>query len=159
MLGVSSIDPKAKVESLSVGQSQLVEIAKALANQPKILILDEPTASLSSMEIEQLFHSINILKQQQISIIYITHYLEDILKICDRVTVLRDGIKVSTTQTRETSIKGIVDSMLGDQEDLHQRDWQNQTITHTNKPILLELKNVSSQHVSRLNLSSMQEKL
>ncbi len=152
MLGVSSIDPKAKVESLSVGQSQLVEIAKALASQPKILILDEPTASLSSMEIEQLFQSIHALKQKQISIVYITHYLEDILKICDKVTVLRDGVNIFTNEVKETSIKEIVDGMLGEQENLQQKNWNNQETSHTNQKILLELKEVSNQSISQVNL-------
>ena len=152
LLGVNSISPKTLVQHLSVGQAQLVEIAKALANRPKVLILDEPTASLSNMEIQQLFHSINILKQRQISIIYITHYLEDIIKICDRVTILRDGSKIKTVATNETSIQEIVEDMLGNEEDLHQNNWRDQKTDLSKKPVLLELKNISNEHVSDINL-------
>jgi ribose transport system ATP-binding protein len=85
-----SIHPREHVENLSVGSKQLVEIAKALSTDSKILIFDEPTASLSQAEISSLFSVIQNLKKKGISIIYISHYLKDIFKLCDSVTVLLD---------------------------------------------------------------------
>lgn len=115
LLGVE-IDPSQRVETLSLGEQQLVEIAKALALDAKILVLDEPTASLSNNEINELFRVIEKLKASGISIIYITHYLADILRICDAVTVLRDGYSVLETPTSNTSVDALVEAMLGNKK-------------------------------------------
>ncbi len=85
------IDTRAKVVSLGVAQQQMVEVAKALSVHSTILIMDEPTAALTDREIEQLFATIHRLKQQGIGIIYISHRLQEVHQIGDRVTVLRDG--------------------------------------------------------------------
>lgn len=87
----SEIDLNKRVEDLTQGQKQIVEIAKALSYNARILILDEPTASLSANEVERLLDVIRTLKKQGISIIFITHSLQDVFRACDRVTVLRDG--------------------------------------------------------------------
>lgn len=108
-VGVANeISPDQLVESLSMGQRQLVEIAKALSSEARIIILDEPTASLSDQEIERLFVAIRRLQSEGVSLIYITHYLRDIFKICDRVSVLREGRCVQQWAVSETSVPRLV---------------------------------------------------
>ena len=92
MLGLN-INPLTKTGALGVGMQQMVEIAKALVRTPKILIMDEPTSSLSAAETERLFDVVESLKKKGITIIYISHKLEEIMLLADRVTVLRDGKK------------------------------------------------------------------
>ena len=112
MGGIDFISPDALVSALSTGEAQLVEIAKALAGKPRIVVLDEPTAALSDIETAQLFATMQTLKKQGISMIYISHYLEDVMRICDRITVLRDGRAVLSRRTSETSITEIIEHML-----------------------------------------------
>lgn len=149
MIGVDSdIDPQANVERLSVGQQQLVEIAKALAMESKVLILDEPTASLSNAEIEIFFKAIEKLKAQGISIIYITHYLKDIFQIGDHVSVLRDGYCVLSKPTAESSISELVEEMLGKTVE-HPKSWrtpsESKETDQWTRPPLLEFKKVSTE--------------
>jgi ribose transport system ATP-binding protein len=98
---------------LSAAQSQLVILARALVQNPQVFILDEPTARLGLEETEQLFNLLEILKQKQVTIIYISHRLEEIYQVCDRVTVLRDGLKVMTSRTAEISQEELVHQMIG----------------------------------------------
>ncbi|MBC7333088.1 MAG: sugar ABC transporter ATP-binding protein [Actinobacteria bacterium] len=107
------INPKSLVGELSVGSQQLVEIAKALSSESKILIMDEPTASLTHTEIDSLFDVIKRLKQKGISIIYISHYLRDIFEICDRITVLRDGRRIFTKKLEDTNLEEVISAMVG----------------------------------------------
>ena len=109
----AQILPTDKVEDISSGQKQIVEIIKALSNDPKILILDEPTASLTHAEIKILFLVIQRLQEEGISIIYITHYLRDVFSICDRVTVLRDGATVLKSKTSDITMSRLVAAMVG----------------------------------------------
>ncbi|MCE0555629.1 sugar ABC transporter ATP-binding protein [Motilimonas sp. E26] len=153
-LGVN-IDPRQKVESLSVGEQQFVEIAKALAMKAKILVLDEPTASLSNNEINELFKVVNKLKSQGIAIIYITHYLSDIMRICDAVTVLRDGYTVLETATADTSIDVLVEAMLGQKANT-QLTWARQIVPDNSASVpLLELRDVSTAMLSHVSLKVM----
>ncbi len=115
-VGISSLSLDSYVSELSAGESQLVEIAKAIAGNPNIIVFDEPTASLSDFEIKRLFETIERLRVQGHAIIYITHYLEDVMQLCDSVTVLRDGKVISTTATEHSTIESIVKDMLGEQE-------------------------------------------
>ena len=87
----AGIDPRALVEDLRIGQQQLVEIAKAVAQDARILILDEPTSALSATEVEVLFRIIGDLKARGVAIVYISHRLEELIRIGDFITVLRDG--------------------------------------------------------------------
>lgn len=107
------IDPTALVKSLSVAQQQMVEIAKALSLNAEVLIMDEPTSSLTESETQQLFHIINELKRQGVSIVYISHRLDELKHIIDRVTVMRDGKFVGTDEFSETSLDDIVSKMVG----------------------------------------------
>ena len=95
-----ALDPRADVRKLSIGQQQMLMIARALATSPKVLILDEPTTSLSSADVEQLFRVVRKLKEKGTSIIFVTHKLAEILELTDRVTILRDGRNISTFRAR-----------------------------------------------------------
>ncbi len=86
-LGVTSIDPNENAGDLSVGKQQMIEIARAISTNAKMIIMDEPTAALTDREIESLFEVIDSLKKQGVSIVYISHRMEEIFKICDRITV------------------------------------------------------------------------
>ncbi|WP_248925912.1 sugar ABC transporter ATP-binding protein [Paenibacillus hamazuiensis] len=118
MFGLN-IDSKASVKSLSVGQQKFVEIIKALSRQAKIMIMDEPTAALTEREIELLFGVIRHLKQLGVTIVYISHRLEEIKQIADRVTVIRDGEVIQTCPVGEVEINEIVKAMAG--KDLRDR--------------------------------------
>ncbi|HSO27461.1 MAG TPA: sugar ABC transporter ATP-binding protein [Anaerolineales bacterium] len=107
------ISPKTPVSMLGIAQMQLVEIAKALSAESKVLILDEPTATLTSKEIDRLFEIIQRLKRRGVTIIYISHRLQELFEIGDRITVLRNGIKVNTCATGDVRIPDIVKMMVG----------------------------------------------
>ena len=107
------LDPRTIVEELSVGQQQMVEIAKALSMQADILVLDEPTAALTDREIEKLFEVIAALKAKGVGMIYISHRMEEIFQISDCITVLRDGKYIGTRKTKETDMDELVRMMVG----------------------------------------------
>ena len=145
----SEIDPRERIEKLSVGSQQLVEIAKALSADPKILILDEPTASLSQAEINALFDVINILKNRGISVIYITHYLKDVFRLCDTVTVLRDGKNVLSKSIKDTSMDEVVVAMIGERKSQNSH-WVRKTANLQEQP-LLSVQNLSTDSVTDIN--------
>jgi ribose transport system ATP-binding protein len=105
-----------KIANLSVGYCQLVEIAKALSEKIKILVMDEPTASLSDTEVTRLFNIVRTLKSEGVSIVYISHRMNEILEIADEVTVLRDGKHIITGEAKNLTIADIINYMLGDAE-------------------------------------------
>ncbi|MEH8062945.1 galactose/methyl galactoside ABC transporter ATP-binding protein MglA [Gallibacterium anatis] len=107
------IDPKEKVANLSVSQMQMIEIAKAFSYNAKIVIMDEPTSSLSEKEVEHLFKIIAKLKDRGCGIIYISHKMDEIFKICDEVTILRDGKWVNTVKIKDTDMDQLVTMMVG----------------------------------------------
>ena len=108
-----TIDPKAIVGNLSVAKQQMVEIAKALSFQSKVLIMDEPTAALNETETEELFVIINRLKSQGVGIIYISHKMDELKKIADRITIMRDGEYIDTVPAKDTPISRIITMMVG----------------------------------------------
>jgi ABC-type sugar transport system ATPase subunit len=108
-----NLDPTAQVASLSIAQRQLAEIARALASSPRILILDEPTAILAGAEVEHLFDIVRRLKAGGVLVLYVSHRLEEVYSIADRITVLRDGRKVATVRTTEVSPRQLVRMMTG----------------------------------------------
>ena len=111
-LGID-IDPQKEAGELSVGQQQMIEIARAIAAETEVLIMDEPTAALTDREIETLFTVINQLRREGVAIIYISHRMEEIFRMCDRITVLRDGQSIGTKITSETDFEEIVKMMVG----------------------------------------------
>jgi ribose transport system ATP-binding protein len=112
-VGLVDMAPTTPVKSLGTGQQQMVEIAAALSQQCRLLILDEPTASLTDKEIELLFTQIRTLKARGVSILYISHRMEEIKQIADRVTVLRDGKRMDTLDVAHTTIENIIRLMVG----------------------------------------------
>ncbi len=112
-VGLGNVDPDMPVRLLVVGQQQMVEIAAGLSRRCRILALDEPTASLTDREIELLFVQISKLKAEGVGIIYISHRIEEVIRIADRVTVLRDGKVISTNPTSELCVDDIIRKMVG----------------------------------------------
>ena len=107
------IEPDTPVGDLRIGQQQIIEIARALAEDVRILIMDEPTSALSNAEVEVLFRVINELKSRGVSIVYISHKLDELLQIGDYVTVLRDGKLVQTARAADISVPWIIEKMVG----------------------------------------------
>ena len=135
-----NLDPNRKVEGLSVAQQQMVEIVKALSFNSKVLIMDEPTAALTSNEIDELFRIIRGLRNKGVGIVHISHRLEELKQISDRITVMRDGKFVETLNTQEATVEKIISLMVGRtifQEAPHIPNTQKQ-------PIVLEVKNLNN---------------
>lgn len=146
-----SIRPNIKVGELSVGQKQIVEISRAICSKARVIIFDEPTASLTSKEKEKLFELIDFLKKKEYAIIYITHLFEEIFKISDRAYVLRDGECVGEVNIKETDLKEIVKLMLGKylKEYINKPDSSN-----IEEKEVLALKNVYAENgLKDINLS------
>ncbi|MBQ0786157.1 MAG: sugar ABC transporter ATP-binding protein [Oceanihabitans sp.] len=107
------IDASAKVRNLSIVQKQVVEIAKALSEDTKVLVLDEPTTVFDPNDIKKLFNNLFKLKEKGVSIIYISHHLDEIFKIADSITVLRDGVDTGTMAAKDTDKDGVIRLMIG----------------------------------------------
>ncbi len=121
-VGVDDIPPDVQVRSLPLARQQLVEIARAVALKSRVLVLDEPTSSLTQQDIDKLFALIRRLKQAGLAIVYISHFLEEVQAISDRYTVLRDGLTVGGGDTTAASVHEIVSLMVGREiEDLYPR--------------------------------------
>ena len=118
LIGLQDIDPRLPVSALGVGYQQMVEIARSLVGECRLLILDEPTATLTSREIAHLFKQIELLKARGVAIVYISHRLDELQQVADRVMVLRDGRHIDTRPMRELTQADIVRSMVG--RDVHE---------------------------------------
>lgn len=140
-LKVEKINPKDRVGSLSLPEKQMVEIAKALAVDCKVLVMDEPTTSLTHKESEQLFDIIETLKKQGITVIYISHRLDEIFKICDRAVVMRDGCLVGAANIETSTPDDVIEMMSGKilRRDMSLRGKRNKE----NSIPLLELEHIS----------------
>ena len=134
-----NFDPKVKLSSLSVSQMQAIEIAKAVSADAKIIIMDEPTSSLTQNEVDNLFEIINSLRKKGISIIYISHKMDEILSISDDVTIMRDGQYIGTWSAKELTIDMIVTRMVG-------RELKNLYPPKSNVPgeVVLEVEALTS---------------
>ncbi len=133
------MDLTKKLSELSVSQRQMVEIAKAVSYDAKVIVLDEPTSSLTEKEVEKLFEIMRTLKSQGIGIIYISHKMEEIFEITDEVTVLRDGNYVGTEKTETLTMDKIINMMVG-------RDLEHRFPPKSNNPgdLWLEAKNITT---------------
>ena len=135
------IDPSMKLGNLTVGKQQMVEITKAISRDCKLLVLDEPTAALTLPEVEELFKIMGELKEKGIGMIYISHRMDEITRISDRVTVMRDGEYVGTVNTAKTTKDEIVKMMVG-------RVIMGDQKEHSNVPadaeVVLEVKNLNA---------------
>ena len=134
-------DPKAQLGTLSIGQMQSVEIAKAVSQQAKVVIFDEPTSSLSDNEVEALFRIMNDLRDKGVAMVYISHKMDEIKRIADDITIMRDGTYVGTWPAEELSTDQIIAKMVG-------RELTNVYPPKETIPgeVIMEVKNLSSIH-------------
>lgn len=134
------IDPAATLGTLTVGKQQMVEIAKAVSRNAKILILDEPTAALTQLEVEELFKIMRDLQAKGIGMIYISHRMDEIQRISDRITVMRDGEYVGTVDTDSVTKDDIVKMMVGR---VIYGDKKEESTVPADAPVVLEVKNLN----------------
>ena len=135
------VDPKRVMSTMPVSQRQMVEIAKAVSFNSKIIVFDEPTSSLTEEEVEHLFRIINMLRDRGCGIIYISHKMAEIKRISDEITIMRDGTWVATEKADDLSMDDIIRLMVG-------RELTNQFPPKTNKPgeIALEVEHLTAQY-------------
>jgi ribose transport system ATP-binding protein len=147
-LGHESIDLDRRAGDFSIAEQQVIEIARALLIKPQVLIMDEPTSSLTQADTEKLFATILRLRAQGVSIIYISHFLEECRRLCDRYTVLKDGETVGTGVMQDATLDHIVTLMTGREvQDLYPRT------AHARGKVVLEVKAVASEpRVKRASL-------
>ncbi len=135
------IDPRVKVGTLSVSQMQMIEIAKAFSYDAKIVIMDEPTSSLTEKEVNHLFKIINKLKDKGCGIVYISHKMEEIFQLCDEITILRDGQWVATQPLEGMTMDQIIGMMVG--RELTQRFPEK---TNQPKEVILEVEHLTAKN-------------
>jgi len=140
-LGVEYIDPRILVKHLSVSQMQLVEIAKAVSLNSKLLIMDEPTSSLTTGEISVLLNIMRSLRNEGVSILFITHKLEEVLEVADRITVLRDGCYIRTLNKEEATLDKMVSLMVG--RDFDQKAHREFIKDYTDREVVLEVRGLN----------------
>jgi len=141
------VDPRKKVADLPIAERQMIEIAKAVSYKSKVIVMDEPTSSLTEKEVDHLFRIINRLKQSGVAIVYISHKMEEIKMISDEITILRDGKWISTNDVSKISTEQIISMMVG--RDLTERFPKKD---NTVKEMILEVKNLTA-----LNQPSIQD--
>jgi ribose transport system ATP-binding protein len=113
LLGIHDIDVRRPLGAYPLGTQQVVEVLRVLLSGAQVLVMDEPTSALSPPEVERLITFVDTLRQQKRSIIYISHFLGEVMRVADRVTVLRDGSKISTVETKTTTIEDLIGLILG----------------------------------------------
>jgi ribose transport system ATP-binding protein len=144
MLGVA-IRPEARVSELSVAEQQMVELAKTLHAQPRLLIMDEPTSTLSRSEVEVLFGLLQRITEQGIAVLYVSHRLSEVMEIADRVTVLRDGRRIITLNACDSTVEQLVRLMLG--RAVEHRFSRRYTASHAQHDVAREVLRV--EHLTR----------
>ena len=140
-LGFNNIDVTRPLGMYPLGTQQVVEVLRVMLSGARVLIMDEPTSALSPSEVEQLIELIDTLRQSKRSVIYISHFLEEVIRVADRITVLRDGHKIETLQQANTSVDELITLMLG--HEIDKREAQTAHEDTTGQP-LLELESVTS---------------
>ncbi|MEG1746873.1 MAG: sugar ABC transporter ATP-binding protein, partial [Oscillospiraceae bacterium] len=136
--------PTDKVGSLTVGKQQMIEISKAISFDSAVLILDEPTAALTEAEITELFKTMNHLRDQGVTMVYISHRMDEIMQIADRITVMRDGEYITTLNTPETNLDEIINAMVG--RTIYEEPKTKSNV-EPNAPVVLEVQNLKSADV------------
>ena len=139
-----SINPRETMSRLTVGKQQMCEIAKAISHQAKIIIFDEPSAALTDAEIEQLFKIIRDLREKQLGIVYISHRMDEIKKITDRVTVMRDGCNVGTLITNDCTKDDIINMMVG--RVIYEAP-KTESHVKAEAPVVLKVENLNAGHM------------
>lgn len=151
-IGLTDIDVRWPVERLGIAHRQLVEVARALMTESRVLILDEPTATLTSRETERLFSIIRDLRSRGVSVIFVSHHLDEIFRLCDRVTVLRNGETVFSRSIGETSQDELVRGMVGKQL---QKEMASEVTSSARSDVVLSLVNfrhAQSPHTDGISL-------
>ena len=143
------INPKELMKNLTVGYQQMVEIAKAIQQNAKVLIMDEPSAPLTSNEVESMFAVVELLRKQGVSIIYISHRLEEIFRLSDRIEVIRDGEYIDTLITKESNVDQLIRLMVG--REMTQQYPPRKSCVDKSK-VVLELKDVCGNGDKNMNL-------
>ena len=138
-----NIDPKIKISDLTVARQQMVEIVRALSFNSEVLIMDEPTAALTDTEIDELFRVIRHLRDKGVGIIHISHRLEELKMISDRITVMRDGCYIDTVKTEDASIDKIISMMVG--RTIYEAKHEN--VDDISNEIVLEIKKLNRSKV------------
>lgn len=139
-----NISPKTKVANLSVAEKQMVEIAKALTYNAEVIVMDEPSATLTKREMDNLFKIIADLKKNGVTVIYISHRMEEIFQICDSVTVLRDGKSIDTMPVKDLTREMIIEKMVG--RSMGGEFPERPCRITTDEEVILEVKNLNSQN-------------
>lgn len=149
-LHLADIPPSIKVKKLTVAKQQMIEIAKALSfDSTRIMIMDEPTAALTDSEIEDLFQFIKTLKEKNVGIIYISHRLEELKTVADRVTVMRDGHYIDTNYMKDITLPDIIQRMVGR---VIYEEPKSSSMVSDDAPIVLECDNLCSKDVHNVSL-------
>lgn len=136
------LDPHTKVADLTIAKQQMVEIAKALSFNSKIIIMDEPTTALTETEIDSLFGTIESLRADSVGVIYISHRMDELKRITDRITVMRDGCYIDTLETKNTEMSKVIQLMVGRQVYIESKP----TIFEQNQETILKLEDVSTKN-------------
>ena len=144
-LGVN-LDVNKLVKDIGIGNQQIVEIAKSLIRNVEVLILDEPTSSLTKKEIDNLFHILGKLKEKGVTIIYISHRLEEVLQISDTVTVFRDGKLITKDENKNLNQRTIIKNMVG--RDLHITEYSKD---YSSEEIVLKAENISNKSIKNIS--------
>ncbi|MGE8396015.1 MAG: sugar ABC transporter ATP-binding protein, partial [Comamonas sp.] len=137
-MGLNHIDPRTPVSNLGIGMQQMVEIARNLRDGNRVLVLDEPTAMLTAKEIEHLFKQIDLMKEQGVALVYVSHRLEELQRVCERAAVLRDGRLVDVLQMQGLSEATLVERMVG-----RHVETLDEKPRRTAGPVLLRAENMS----------------
>ncbi len=151
-LGVS-IDLSLPLKKMSVAQRQMIEISKAISYDAKVIVLDEPTSSLTEREVVKLFEMINSLRKENISFVYISHKMDEIFEICDQISVLRDGVLTLSKDTKDTNMDEIISAMVG-----RSLDQRFPPVTNVPQEKILELKKINTMYAPFLTDISLEIK-
>src|SRR4029079_5077870 len=135
-LGLGHVQLRTPVETLAIGERQLVEIARLLVRDARLLILDEPTATLSKPEIERVFRATRDLVAQGRSVIFVSHRLDEVFELCDRVTVLRDGQRVATHEIHEIDRRALIAQMLGEMDGVKTMQEHEHVVPGTDETVV-----------------------
>ena len=142
------MNPNTLVKKLSIAQMQMVEVVKALSKEVKLVIMDEPTSSLTSREITKLFEIVERLKKQGVAIIYISHRMDEIKRIGDHVTVMRDGQYIDTVNVADVELDTLISMMVGRRiEKLYERNY------NTPGEVIFETRDLGGYRFRNVNIS------
>lgn len=148
-----SVNLKSKLRNMSVSQRQMVEIAKAVSYNAKLIVLDEPTSSLTEREVRKLFSIVSDLRQKGISFVYISHKMDEIFEICDEVSVLRDGEMIMTKKTSDTNMNELISAMVG-----RSLDQRFPEVDNTPGDTVLKIENLCTKYSPQLQNINLEVK-